>query len=44
MKICEFVLERPFLKVYEWEMAATVITVEFGTIHHCTSLEENSNS
>ena len=25
-------------------MAATVITVEFGTIHHYSSLEENSEA
>ena len=35
MKICEFFLQRRF------EMAATVMTFAFGTIHHCSSLETN---
>ena len=25
-----------------WKIAATIMTVEFGTIHHYSSLEENS--
>ena len=27
-----------------FKMAATVMTVEFGTIHHYSSLEENSDA
>ena len=35
-KICEFFFQR--------QMAATVMTVEFGTIHHYSRLEENSEA
>ena len=43
-KICEFFLQRPFLKVYFLKMAATVMTVVFCTIHLYPSLEENSEA
>ena len=38
-KICDFFLQRPILK-----MAATLMTVEFDTIHRYSSLEENSEA
>ena len=42
--LCELFLHRPFLKVYLLKMAATAMTVEFGTIHHYSSLQENSEA
>ena len=43
-KICEFFLQRPFYKSLLLNMAATVMIVEFGTIHHYSSLDENSKA
>ena len=42
--LCEFFLQRPFFKSLLLKMAATVMTVEFGTIHHYSSLEENGEA
>ena len=43
-KICEFFLQRPFKKKSSFNMAATVMTGEFRTIHHYSSLEEKSEA
>ena len=43
-KVCTFFLQQPFFKVYFLKMTATVVTVEFGTIHHYSSLEQNSDA
>ena len=46
-KIFNFFLQRPFLKNWKnrlLKMVASVMTAEFGTIHHYSSLEENSDA
>ena len=42
-KVCAFFLQRPILSLL-LKMTAAVMTVEFGTIHHYSSLEENSEA
>ena len=42
--ICEFVLAAASFKSLNLKMASTVMTVEFGTIHRYSSLEENSEA
>ena len=37
-------LEAAIIKSLLLKMAATVMTVEFGTIHHYSSLEKNSEA
>ena len=43
-KIFEFFLAVAISKSRLLKMAATIMTVEFGTIHHYSSLEENSEA
>ena len=43
-KIHEFSLQRPFSKSLLLKMAAMVMIIEFGTIHHYSSLEEISEA
>ena len=43
-EIFDFFLAAAIFKSLLLKMAATVMTVEFGTIHHYSSLEENSEA
>ena len=43
-KICEFFFAAAIFKSLLLKMATTVMTVEFGTIHHYSSQEENSEA